>query len=213
MRASVKRTPSFNKAARGTCTLRPPKFSLTPPDSSAYSSIVAETEVTRASRLDQIQADNRQPAVFFCPYAFARLLQWRALAEGTPSGVPASCIAGPRTLKPCACHPRFAALLAGLETADTGGRTMLRHIPARPEQTPPRNQHPLFERAGIQAAQLWLQGAPLSMGEWRDLRWRNLVAGAAVLPGDEQRHDAFNQAFADQIGRFIALRSHAGVQS
>jgi len=90
---------------------------------------------------------------------------------------------------------------------------MLRHITARPEHTPPRNQHPLFERAGIQAAQLWLQGAPLSMGEWRDLRWRNLVAGAAVLPGDEQRHDAFNQAFADQIGRFIALRSHAEVQS
>ena len=113
----------------------PSKNLLTPVNRRRYSGGVAETEVTRASRLDQIQADNRQPAVFFCPYAFARLLQWRALAEGTPSGVPASCIAGPRTPKPCACHPCFAASLAGFDTADTGGRTMLRHIPARFEQS------------------------------------------------------------------------------
>ena len=99
----------------------------------AYTFPIAETTAIRASRLDQIQADNRHQAVFFRP-AFARLLQWRALAEGTPSGVPASCIAGPRTPKPCACHPIFAEGLAGFRSADTGGRTM-RQAPARSEQT------------------------------------------------------------------------------
>lgn len=98
-----------------------------------YTFGVPETTGARASRLDSSVADNRQLAVFFRPYAFARLLQWRALAEGTPSGVPVSTDAGPRTPKPCACHHRFAAVMAGFETAVCGGRTM-RHIPARPEQ-------------------------------------------------------------------------------
>ncbi|QTO49937.1 MULTISPECIES: hypothetical protein [Burkholderia cepacia complex] len=85
---------------------------------------VAETTAARASRLDMQKADYRLPAVFFRPCAFARLLQWRALAEGTPSGVPVSFCAGPRTPKPCACHHRFAAVMAGFETAAKGGRIL-----------------------------------------------------------------------------------------
>lgn len=107
--------------------------SLTSTACRVYIAGVSETTVTRASRLDRSSADNRQPAVFFRPYAFARPLQWRALAEGTPSGVPVSDDTGPRTLKPCACHHRFAAVMAGFETAVIGGRTM-RQALARPQQ-------------------------------------------------------------------------------
>ena len=63
---------------------------------------------------------------------------------------------------------------------------MLRRIPARSEQTPfPKKltpHYPLFALAGRYAAELWIQSASLSMGEWRDLRFRNLIAGDTVFP-------------------------------
>ncbi|WP_156967066.1 hypothetical protein [Paraburkholderia ferrariae] len=66
------------------------------------------------------------------------------------------------------------------------------------------NGFPRFVRAGRHAAELWLSGAPLSLGEFRDLRYRNLIAGIAQMPGDEQRHEAFNDAFARRVAEAIA---------
>jgi len=84
---------------------------------------------------------------------------------------------------------------------------MLRRIPARPEQKSLPNSltpHPLFAAAGRHAAELWLQSAPLSAGEFRDLRYQNLLAGVPTLPGDEQRREVFNGAFARRIASAIA---------
>ncbi|MFM0160670.1 hypothetical protein [Paraburkholderia sediminicola] len=87
----------------------------------------------------------------------------------------------------------------------------------RPEQkTLPNSltqKHPLFSYAGRNAAELWLLGAPLSMGEWRDLRYRNLVAGDTVFAGDVARRQAFNDAFEREIARSIAQQSRGEVQS
>lgn len=80
---------------------------------------------------------------------------------------------------------------------------MLRHIPARPEQKQSPTQFPLFILAGRQAAELWLIAAPLSAGEFRDLRYSNLLAGTPTLPGDELRREAFNDAFARRIAEAI----------
>ncbi len=90
---------------------------------------------------------------------------------------------------------------------------MLRHIPARSEQKSLPNlltqRHPLFAYAGRNAAELWLVGAPLSMGEWRDLRFRNLISGDTVFAGDDARRKAFNNAFAGEIALSIARQSRA----
>jgi hypothetical protein len=80
---------------------------------------------------------------------------------------------------------------------------MLRRIPARPEQKQTPTQYPLFTLAGRHAAELWLRHMPLSACEWRDLRWRNLTAGMPVLPGDEPRRTAFNEAFGRRIAEAI----------
>jgi hypothetical protein len=117
-----------------------------------YSLSVAETAAIRASRLEMQKADNRQLAVFFRLFAFARLFQWRGLAEGTPSGVPVTFCAGPRTPKPCACHHRFAAMTAGFETAAKGGRPM-RQVTAHSEQ--PHSQIEII-RDALRAAALAL---------------------------------------------------------
>ena len=93
---------------------------------------------------------------------------------------------------------------------------MLRRIPARSEQTLPNTRttkYPLFAYAGRNAAELWLLGAPLSMGEWRDLRFRNLIAGDTSFDGDAARRDAFKEAFAREIALSIARQSRAEVQS
>lgn len=92
---------------------------------------------------------------------------------------------------------------------------MLRHILARPEQPSLPNtlteRFPLFSYAGRNAAELWLVGAPMSMGDFRDLRFRNLIAGNADLPNDAARREAFNDAFAAQIALSIARQSRAEV--
>jgi hypothetical protein len=87
----------------------------------------------------------------------------------------------------------------------------MRRIPARPEQTQSPNQYPLFALAGRLAAELWLDHTPMSAAEFRDLRYRNLMAGMPVLPGDEPRREAFNDAFARQIALSIARQSRAEV--
>lgn len=81
---------------------------------------------------------------------------------------------------------------------------MLRHVPARPEQKRSPVQFPLFVFAGRHAADLWLIAAPLSAGEFRDLRYSNLLAGMPTLPGDELRREVFNDAFARRIAEAIA---------
>ncbi|PYE23142.1 hypothetical protein C7410_10837 [Paraburkholderia silvatlantica] len=80
---------------------------------------------------------------------------------------------------------------------------MRANVPARPEQPQSPDRFPLFSRAGRHAAELWLVAAPLSAGEFRDLRYRNLIAGTEQMPGDEMRREAFNDAFASCIAEAI----------
>lgn len=91
----------------------------------------------------------------------------------------------------------------------------MRHIPARSEQMSLPNslteRFPLFAYAGRNAAELWLLGAPLSACDFRDLRFRNLIAGDTSFAGDAARRDAFNDAFANQIALSIARQSRAEV--
>ncbi|MDR6419892.1 hypothetical protein J2801_002143 [Paraburkholderia phenoliruptrix] len=94
---------------------------------------------------------------------------------------------------------------------------MLRHIPARSEQPllPDilTQRYPLFELAGANAAELWLLGAPeLSMADWRDLRFYELVRGDSSFARDVARREAFNGAFATQIAISIARLSRAGAR-
>jgi hypothetical protein len=75
-------------------------------------------------------------------------------------------------------------------------------------QTPTRT-HPLFARAGAAAADLWLNLPVLTMADFRDLRFRNLLSGLTHDVDDDARREAFNRAFACQIALSIAHRSHA----
>jgi hypothetical protein len=92
----------------------------------------------------------------------------------------------------------------------------MRRIPARPEQTSLPNslteRFPLFAYAGRNAAQLWLIAAPMSMADFRDLRFRNLIAGDTSFAGDTARRDMFNDAFVREIARSIALQSRTEVR-
>jgi hypothetical protein len=93
---------------------------------------------------------------------------------------------------------------------------MLRRILARSEQTLPPNiltqRHPLFELAGRNAAELWFLGSPdLSMADWRDLRFHQLISLDSSFAGDVERREAFNDAFAAEIGDSIARRSRGEV--
>jgi len=76
-------------------------------------------------------ADNRRRAVFLRPYAFARLFNGRALV-GRASALPVPTF---RSANPALCP--LTPFSSGQRAFDTnvGGRTMLHHIPARPEQT------------------------------------------------------------------------------
>ncbi|MFM0712127.1 hypothetical protein PQR10_32000 [Paraburkholderia phytofirmans] len=51
----------------------------------------------------------------------------------------------------------------------------------------------------------------MSMADFRDLRFRNLVAGDSVFAGDANRRQAFNDAFAREIALSIARQSCAEV--
>lgn len=94
-----------------------------------------------------------------------------------------------------------------------GGRYM-RHIPARPEQALSTVQrHPLFARAGTEAAALWLKFAPLTAAEFRDMRFRNMVTGLGYLSDFGPCRDAFNDAFAAHIATAIATLSGAEVRA
>src|SRR5579863_1973 len=142
----------------------PSKYLLTSVNRRRYPAIVAETTATGFSS-PETWADNRRSAVFLRPYASARLFYGRALV-GRPSGLPvptfrsANPVNGPLT--PFSSGQRAFY-------PNVGGRTMLRRIPARPEQKSLPNSltpHPLFAAAGRHAAELWLQSAPLSAGEF-----------------------------------------------
>jgi len=82
---------------------------------------------------------------------------------------------------------------------------MRANAPARSEQTKsPKQRFPFFTQSGIDAAALWLQAAPLSMADFRDLRYRNLIAGLGYLDSEQARHDAFNDGFAHRLALAIA---------
>jgi hypothetical protein len=92
----------------------------------------------------------------------------------------------------------------------------MRHIYARPEQTQSPIKYgkfPLFARAGHDTAALWLQSAPLSMGEFRDLRFRNFIAGRSAMDDYADQRDAFNDAFVHCIAHAIAVASRAATGS
>ena len=93
---------------------------------------------------------------------------------------------------------------------------MLRRILARPEQSSFQNilieRHRLFAFAGRSAAELWLVGTPMSMADFRDLRFRALVASDVTFAGDAARREAFNDAFAREIAVAIARQSRAEVR-
>jgi hypothetical protein len=83
---------------------------------------------------------------------------------------------------------------------------------ARPEQTQSPITHgefPPFEQAGRDAAALWLQSASLSMGEFRDLRFRSFIAGLSTLDDYTDQRDAFNDGFTRCIAHAIATASRA----
>ncbi|HDR8928301.1 TPA: hypothetical protein QDB26_005327 [Burkholderia vietnamiensis] len=65
-------------------------------------------------------------------------------------------------------------------------------------------QYPLFVRAGSRAAELWLGQSAVSMADFRDHRFANLLNGLAPVPSDEDRRTAFNDAFARRIATAIA---------
>ena len=74
---------------------------------------------------------------------------------------------------------------------------------ARPKQAN-LQRFPLFNRAGCHAAELWFEHAPpLSMADWRDRRFRNLIAGDTNLDNFAERRAAFNDAFARRIAAAI----------
>ena len=72
-------------------------------------------------------------------------------------------------------------------------------------------RHPLVARAGRDAAELWLIAAPLSMADFRDLRFRNLTAGNSFLDDYAERRNAFNVAFEKRIALAIAQQSRGEV--
>ncbi|AOJ87465.1 hypothetical protein WS87_12655 [Burkholderia sp. MSMB0856] len=65
-------------------------------------------------------------------------------------------------------------------------------------------QYPLFARAGSHAAELWLGQSAVSMADFRDHRFANLLDGLAPVPSDEDRRTAFNDAFTRRIATAIA---------
>jgi len=73
-------------------------------------------------------------------------------------------------------------------------------------QNSPAKRFPFFASAGSDAAALWLQCAPLSMAEFRDLRYRNLLSGLGCLDGAFARREAFNDGFARRIAHAIVSR-------
>jgi hypothetical protein len=93
---------------------------------------------------------------------------------------------------------RSAAMLARPRHAHSGQ-------PSFPNTLTER--HPLFAYAGRCAAGLWLQGAPFSMADFRDLRFRCLVSGDTSFAGDPARRQVFDDAFARQIALSIASQS------
>ena len=90
----------------------------------------------------------------------------------------------------------------------------MRQAPARSEQPKPQTpvqRHPLFARAGAAAAELWLNCPVLSLADFRDLRFRNLLSGLTSDPDDNARRLAFNAAYAARIAYSIAEQSQSGV--
>ena len=132
MRTSVHRKPPFISAAREACTLRIRKYLFTDVNRCAYTSIVTETTATEFG--DSI-IDRRTTAAarFFYVRTPLRAITINGRAwAGRPSGLPVSYRAGSPT--PFSARSPYLAIESGSHITSIGGRTMLRHIPARLEQ-------------------------------------------------------------------------------
>ncbi|CAJ5535781.1 Uncharacterised protein [Burkholderia pseudomallei] len=80
----------------------------------------------------------------------------------------------------------------------------MRQALARSEQPQsPIQRHPLFARAGRDAAVQWLLSAPLSMGQFRDQCFHILIADFTEFDDHPGRREAFNDAFALRIAQEI----------
>ena len=133
MRASIQDTTPYTLTPRGACTLRAQKYRLTDVNRDAYPADVAETTATGFGDLTIYRRTTAAVRFFYVRVpSRASTINGRALV-GRPSGLPVSDRAGSPTL-PCARSPHLA-MGSGIRTATIGGRTMLRHIPAHPEQT------------------------------------------------------------------------------
>jgi len=175
-----------------------------------YTRYVSETTDIGFGDLNNQSAQPRS-AVFLCvPPLCASFNGWTLV--GRPSGLPVSLVAGSPT--PSCVRPPRLATSGGFYTPNRRGRNM-RHISARSEQPKPQTptqRHPLFARAGAAAADLWLGSPVLSLADFRDLRFRNLMSGLTSDPDDNVRRLAFNAAYADRIASSIAEQSRAGVR-
>lgn len=99
-------------------------------NSGAYTFPVAETTATRIGVRQDSVADNRHSAVFFRPYTLP-LLQWSGLSEGALAHAGSH---GRRYANLALCPATPIGVGGRVRQPVRGGRTMLRHTPARPEQ-------------------------------------------------------------------------------
>lgn len=165
-----------------------------------YSACVAETTTTGFGDPYKVRRTSATRRIFYVRMPLRASFNGRALA-GRPSGLPVASFAGSPTPS-CARSPRLAT--GSGFPAQKGGRTM-RHISARPEQKQSPNQRlALFTESGHHAALLWVQFAPLTAADFRDLRFRNLVAGLGHIEQFGACLTAFNDAFAASLAKSIA---------
>lgn len=99
-------------------------------NSGAYTFPVAETTAARIGVRNDSLADNRRSAVFLRPYTSSHLL-WSGLGGGALAHAG---IQRRRYANPAMCPATPIGVGSRVTQPVSGGRTMLRHIPARPEQ-------------------------------------------------------------------------------
>lgn len=74
-------------------------------------------------------------------------------------------------------------------------------VPVRPEQIYSPIHYPQAAKAARRAARLWFTGAPTqTLASWRDTARLQHCTG---LPDAEQRSQAFDAAFAYEVGQLI----------
>ena len=178
------------------------------PDRFRYTRNVSETTDTGFSSLVNVRRTTAAVRFFYVRSPLHAYFYGRALAGSLRA---AGCLHF-RSANPTSCPP--TPFSSGQRAFNLMEAAMRANTPARPEQPQSRNpvqRHPLFARAGAAAAELWLSFPVLSLADFRDLRFRNLLSGLTSGPDDAARRLAFNAAYAARIASAIAEQSHAEV--